>query len=489
MSKKNSSQTRPGQLRRRRPKPQAPAQTPQKEARQSKLLRFLPTVLIPHGVAVLLVIILAVASLMFTNSSMVNLSATIAQLWLSLNLGAVAGSGEVISVLPTLPGFIFLWAIAARIHRAVKDRVSIADLGVLAALVLGIPLALTAIAALMLFDASSVLNVEVPPITRLLRVMLFHLSALFLGMGPRLWQALARRYGAPEWLIDAITQAFRFLIAFGTVSLVAVVVMTAINHSAFTATMHGYEDSTSVLALIVLSILYLPNIVIFAMGNLIGSPLYFGEASISVFSVHTVPLPPLPILAALPSEAPSWAVAFLVIPAIIATWVCVRNPMRLAVNASAAVISALCFLVLAVFAGGTLGVYNYVGLNLLVSLGLVFVYFALVGLLIAGIDKLRNPVEVKSVKTMPVVKPEPEETEEEVVDEPEDVAMEEPAEEESEEEPEEVEENEDPGSEEEVVEEAAEEPEEEPQQEESEEETEEEAVAEETNDGSKPEDR
>ena len=475
MSKKNSSQTRPGQIRRRRPKPQAPAQTPQKEARQSKLLRFLPTVLIPHGVAVLLVIILAVASLMFTNSSMVNLSATIAQLWLSLNLGAVAGSGEVISVLPTLPGFIFLWAIAARIHRAVKDRVSIADLGVLAALVLGIPLALTAIAAFMLFDASSVLNVEVPPITRLLRVMLFHLSALFLGMGPRLWQALARRYGAPEWLIDAITQAFRFLIAFGTVSLVSVLVMTAINHSAFTATMQGYDDSVSVVALIVLSILYLPNMMIFAMGNLIGSPLYFGDASISVFSVHSVPLPPLPILAALPSEAPSWAVALLVIPAIIATWVCVRNPMRLAVNTTAAVISALCFLVLAVFAGGTLGVYNYVGLNLLASVGLVFVYFALVGLLIAGIDKLRNPVEVKSVKAVPVVEPEPEKVEE---DEEEDV------EEEVDEEEEEVEE-----AVEEVEEDDAEDPEENPEEEESDEEIEPETEAEETNDGSEAEDR
>lgn len=327
----------------------------------------------------------------------------------------------------------------------------------------------------MLFDASSVLNVEVPPITRLLRVMLFHLSALFLGMGPRLWQALARRYGAPEWLIDAITQAFRFLIAFGTVSLVSVLVMTAINHSAFTATMQGYDDSASVVALIVLSILYLPNMMIFAMGNLIGSPLYFGDASISVFSVHSVPLPPLPILAALPSEALSWAVALLVIPAIIATWVCVRNPMRLAVNTTAAVISALCFLVLAVFAGGTLGVYNYVGLNLLASVGLVFVYFALVGLLIAGIDKLRNPVEVKSVKAVAVVEPEPEEVEED---------EEEHVEEEVDEEEEEVEEGV-----EEVEEDDAEDPEENPEEEESDEEIETETEAEETNDGSEAEDR
>ncbi|WP_096454907.1 cell division protein PerM [Corynebacterium suranareeae] len=414
------------------------------------MLRFLPTVLIPHGVALLLVIILAVASLMFTNSSMVNLSATIAQLWLTLNLGAISGSGEVISALPTLPGLIFLWALAVRIHRAVKVRVSIADLGVLAALVVGIPLTLTIIAAFMLFDASSVLNVNVAPAVLLLRTLLFHLSALFLGMGPRLWQALARRYGAPEWLIDAITQAFRFLIAFATVSVVIVIAMVAINHSAFTATLSGYDDTTSVLALITMSILYLPNIVIFAMGILIGSPLYFGDASISVFSVHTVPLPPLPILAALPSEAPSWAVSVLVIPAIIATWVCVRNPMKLAVNATAAAIAAVCFLVLAVFAGGTLGVYNYVGLNVFASLGLVLGYFLIVGLLIAGIDKLRNPVVVKEVEPEPVVpeveeaeaEPEPaktededaepveeaEETEEEIEEEP-DLEQEEPEEE------------------------------------------------------------
>ncbi|WP_245670373.1 DUF6350 family protein [Corynebacterium crudilactis] len=406
MSKKNSSQTRPGQIRRRRPKPQEPAQTPKKEVQQSRLLRFLPTVLIPHAVALLLVIILAVASLMFTNSSMVNLSATIAQLWLSLNLGAISGSGEVISVLPTLPSFIFLWAIALRVHRVVKDRVSIADLGALTGLIVGIPLVLTGIAAFMLFDAASVLSVNVPPVVLLLRIVLFHLSALFLGMGPRLWQALARRYGAPEWLIDAITQAFRFLIAFALVALLVVLVLIAVNYSVFTATLSGYEDQSSAVALIVMSLLYLPTMTIFAMGNLVGAPLYFGEASISVFSVHSVPLPPLPILAALPSEAPAWAVAFLVIPAIIATWVCVRNPMRLAVNVSAAALSALCFLVLAVFAGGTLGVYNYVGLNLLATTGLVFAHVVIVALLVAGIDKLRNPVVVKPVPEPAAVVPE-----------------------------------------------------------------------------------
>ncbi|ALC05309.1 hypothetical protein CDES_04320 [Corynebacterium deserti GIMN1.010] len=409
---------------------------------------------IPTGVALLLVIIVAVASLMFTNTSMVNLPATIAQMWLSLNLGAVSGSGEVVSVLPTLAGFLFLWAIASRVHRAVKHRVSIVDLGVLTAVVVAIPLTLTVIACLMLFDASSVLNVDVPPWYLLLRTLLFHLSALFLGMGPRLWHALARRYGAPEWLIDAITQSFRFLIALATVSTIVALIVTAINHTTFTAALTGYDDTSATIALIVMSLLYLPNIVIFGMGMLVGAPLNFGEASISVFSVNLVPLPPLPILAALPSSAPSWAVALLLIPAVVATWVCVRHPMRLAVNAVAAVFAALFFLVLAVFAGGTLGVYNYVGLYLLPAVGMVFVYFFIVGMLIAGIDKLRNP---------PVV---PAEVTEEVASEPVEEVVEEEAEEEEVVEEKPVEE---------VVEE---EPVDEP-----------ETVVEETNDGSKPEDR
>ena len=435
------------------------------------MLRFLPTVAVVHGVALLLVMILAVASLLFTNSSMVNLAATIAQIWLSLNLGAVSGSGEVVSALPTLPGFVFLWAIATRVHRAVKDKISIADLLTLTGLILAVPLVLALVACLTLVDASSVLNVGAPPVLLLLRVVLFHLSALFLGMGPRLWQALARRYGAPEWLIDAINQAFRFLIAFATVSLVITLVMTAIHYETFTETFSGYEDTTSVILLLVMSLLYLPNIVIFTMGILVGSPLYFGDASISVFSVHTVPLPPLPILAALPSDAPSWAVAFLVIPAIIATWVCLRSPMKWTVNVSAAVFAGIFFMVAAVFAGGQLGVYGYVGLNLLSATGLVAVYVLIVGLLVAGIDKLRNPAPVvaKAEKPQEVSEePEPEQVEQE------ELQVEPEATEEPQEVTEELEDSEPEQEEPEVTEEVEEEPEE--------------TKVQETNDGSKEED-
>ena len=390
MSKNNSPQKRPTSVRRRRPKPQNATPAPATATTTSRVRRLLPSVLIPHGIAVLLVIVAAVAVLLFSASSMVALPATIAQLWLALNMSPVAGSGEVVGVLPMVPGMVLIWAVARRVYNSVKKKASIADLAVLTTLVLLVPLVLAGIASLMLRDASGVLEVDAPPAAAMIgRVLLIHLIALVLGMGPRLWRALLRRYGGPSWLVDAAIQAIRFLIAYAVVALVVVIVMIAVNHRAFLATLSGYEGGGAVPALLILSLLYLPNIVIYAMGVLAGAPLHFGDGLISLFSVTLVPLPPLPVLAAVPSAAPEWAVVLLLIPATVAVWVCLRTPLRLLVTLVSAVVTAVFFLAAAVLAGGHLGVYGRVGLALLPAAGLMFLYPAVAVLLITGIDRIR----------------------------------------------------------------------------------------------------
>ncbi len=414
MSKNNNPQTRPGFVRRRRPKTPSPAPTPAVAVKQSKLRRFLPTILIPHAVAVLLVVVAAVAALMFSAASMVALPATIAQLWLALNMSAVSGSGEVVSVIPMIPAMVLVWTVARRVHKSVRKRVSIADLAVLAALVLAIPLSLTGIASAMLYDASGVLDVDVPPVPVMLgRVLLLHASALFLGMGPRLWRALARRYGAPEWFVDSITLAIRFLVTYAVVACVGILIMLAVNHQAFVETLSGYGEASAVPALLILSLLYLPNMIVYTMGVLVGAPLYFGDAIISLFNVSMVPLPPLPVLAAIPASATQWAVIGLLIPATVAAWVSIKNPMRLIVTLASGLFGALFFLVLALLAGGRLGVYGYVGLNLLPAVGLMFGYLVIVGALIAGIDRLRSSAKTPTpagagqelVEDQPVTEP------------------------------------------------------------------------------------
>ena len=390
MSKNNSPQKRPASVRRRRPKPQNPPPAPATTGTTSRVRRLLPSVLIPHGIAVLLVIVSAVAVLLFSASSMVALPATIAQLWLALNMSPVAGSGEVVGVLPLVPGMVLVWAVARRVYNSVKKKASIADLAVLTTLVLLVPLVLAGVASLMLRDASAVLEVDAPPAPVMIgRVLLVHLTALVLGMGPRLWRALIRRYGGPPWVVDAAIQALRFLSAYAVVALVVVIVMIVVNHRVFLQTLTGYEGGGAVPALLVLSLLYLPNIVIYAMGVLAGAPLHFGDGLVSLFSVTLVPLPPLPALASVPSVAPEWAVVLLLIPATVAVWVCLRTPLRLPVTLVAAVITAVFFLVAAVLAGGHLGVYGRVGLALLPAAGLMFLYPAVAVLLITGIDRIR----------------------------------------------------------------------------------------------------
>ena len=405
MSKNNSPQKRPTSVRRRRPKPQNPTPAPATTATKSRVRRLLPSVLIPHGIAILLVIVAAVAVLLFSASSMVALPATIAQLWLALNMSPVAGSGEVVGVIPMVPGMVLIWAVARRVYNSVKKKASIADLAVLTTLVLLLPLVLAGVASLMLRDASAVLEVDAPPAPVMIgRVLLVHLIALVLGMGPRLWRALIRRYGGPPWLVDAAIQAFRFLIAYAVVALAVVIVMIAVNHRIFLQTLTGYEGGGAVPALLVLSLLYLPNTVIYTMGVLAGAPLHFGDGLVSLFNVTLVPLPPLPVLAAVPSMAPEWAVILLLIPATVAVWVCLRTPLRLPVTLVSAVITAVFFLAAAVLAGGHLGVYGQVGLALLPAAGLMFFYPAVAVLLITGIDRIRAGIR-RSAATPPAAVP------------------------------------------------------------------------------------
>ncbi|WP_143336732.1 DUF6350 family protein [Corynebacterium pacaense] len=391
MSKNNSPQARPGPIRRRRAKTQTSTAAPTRDIRQSKLRRCVPAILIPHGVALLLVLIAAVASLMFTDTSMVALPATIAQLWLALNLSPVSGSGEIVGVMPMLPALVLAGVIARRVHGLVRERASLVDLGIITTTVLAVPLVLTLVAVLMLYDASEVLPVGPPPAASSVgRVLLLHAAALVLGMGSRLWRALARRYGVPGWFVDSAVQGMRFLGAFAVASAVIVAAMLVVNHQEFAATLSGFGEAGAPLALIVLSLLYLPNIVVYGMGILAGAPLYFGEASISLFSVRLVPLPPLPILAALPTQAPVWAMALLVVPAAIAIHVSLKHPLKLPVQVVAALFSATFFVVLALLAGGHLGVYGRVGLNLYAAFGLLLCYLLVVALLIAGLDRLRS---------------------------------------------------------------------------------------------------
>lgn len=393
MSNKNRPQSRP----QRRPRtkgissPSAAAQTgapkKQKDQHPTTLLgrtrRFLLPVAITELVFVLIIVVLAFGAVLIIGGRMAALPASIAELWMITNLAPVVFDAITVSVLPMVPAMGLIGLMAYRVHRLVKTKVSMIDLGVLLASVFLVPVLLTLIAWAMLWDASRVFPVEAPPLWQALaRTVVVHLVALVLGMGPRLWRAVAARYSVPATLIDGAVDAWRFFWRMSAASVVLLVIVLAFGWERQEQMIEAYGGLTTagIVGLIALSVLYLPNAVISAAAVLLGSEVQIGDAGISLFSIHLVPLPPLPLTALIPGQVSQWAPLLLLVSAGVASWVMVkaRPGVLRAVGAGAG--AGLIALVATYLAGGELGWYSATGPAVWMTTGLAAVWLLGIGL-------------------------------------------------------------------------------------------------------------
>ncbi|MBC3186340.1 hypothetical protein H7347_07105 [Corynebacterium sp. zg-331] len=331
-----SSNRRPGDSRRRAHR-EVTAPTAQ---RDKAAQRYLPTVLLPHVVVLLVIVVIAMTGLLVTSTSLGAMPAATAQLWLILNMAPIRLGGITLGFLPLLPAAGMIWLLSrARPTRRFE-----------VGLLLGVPLALTGIAWLMLLDARAVYPVDVPSPWAFLTTLIVHTLALLLGR-PR-----------PQWARDAVRYLLYLLGAAAVVWLVALV-------------WNWREVGPGAVAV---SLLYLPNAVIAAAAVLLGAEFHAGEASISLFSIHLVPLPPLPLFA-VPGQAWPWAVSLLAIPAgaAVTLWWRRTPTWREAVYAGGC--AGVLTLVGTHLAGGELGVYGATGPLAWLAGPLAFVWVAGVG--------------------------------------------------------------------------------------------------------------
>jgi len=353
--------------------------------------RFLPTVGIPNIVVVLGIIVVALAGLMFTASPLTWLPAAIAQLWLILNAAPATIDGLEIGVVPLLPALGLVALIARRIRVAVRERVSVADLLVLTACTLVIPVVLTLIAAGMMWDAGRVFDVGAPPLADAVgRTLLLHATALVIGMGGRLWGALLRRYGAPDGLVDAAVVALRILGWLAVAAAVVMVILFIMSWPRQVEVAGVYNSTAAVVAVSILSVLYLPNAVISAVAVLLGSEFHIGAASVSLFAIDLVPLPPLPLLAIIPGTASQWAVILLVAVAGLTAYLVGSARLNLIQAVAAGVVAALVALVATELTSGQLAEFGDVGPMRLLTAGLALAWITGVGLVAAGVGKLAD---------------------------------------------------------------------------------------------------
>ncbi|TVU82710.1 hypothetical protein FQN05_08630 [Corynebacterium aurimucosum] len=352
---------------------------------RGRIRRMLIVVGVPNLVVVLGILVVAIAALLLTSSPSAWLPTIVGEAWMVFNLAPIRAGGIDVGFIPVLPVLLLAWLVGRRVRAAVKDKASINDLIVLSACVLLVPLALTVIAWLMLWDAGKVYDVSPPELYRVLpRMLLLHAVALIGGMGPRLWKALAKRSGVPRVFVDAAQIGLSYLGYLFAAGFILVVVLWGVGWSRQSEMLAEYPvlNALGTAGLFLLSVLYLPNAAVAAGAVLSGSELHIGEGtSVSLFSGHVVPLPPLPLAAAVPPSISSWAAVLLIVPAVAAVVAFYRRRALVSFQVAlvATVTAAVAALVAVYGVSGALGVYGYTGPEVWTAVGLSCLWCLVVG--------------------------------------------------------------------------------------------------------------
>lgn len=306
---------------------------------------------------------ISLASLLFTSTTLVALPGSVAQAFLVINGGAIAGSGQVISAVPLLPA-LCVWLLTAKTtYSLVKMKASIRDLGIILTVAVGIPLLLTLTATAMLWSASMVFAMGIPSIATFGRVVVLHGSAVLVGMGPRLWGALARRYSVPEAWVSAAYAALKLLGLWLVAGFVLVVAMTMVRWQVV-----GHP---------LVAIGYVPNAAIGGAAVVLGADFRVGESWVSLFSAHPGILPPVQWLVAMPEEVHPAAGFLMVVAFLIALFVLKNMPEY---GLAVAPFTAIGMGILLYLSSGQVGVLGYVGSTWWLAVLLAAVYPAAIGL-------------------------------------------------------------------------------------------------------------
>ena len=276
------------------------------------------------------------------------------------------------------------------------------------ACVLGVPVVLTLIAVLTLIDAAKVYPVAAPNVfVAIGRVLLLHFLALVIGMGIRLWRALARRFGLPEWLVDQAINAIKMLSYAVIASAVVVIGSIVVHYGKFVELLALYQGWGAV-AVIVLSLLYLPNLAVATMSVAAGGEFVIGDGLVTIFNVVAVPLPPLPLLAAVPATAHPAAVVLLIIAPLAAVLALVKQVPRI-VEVTGFVLFVMLFtFIAALLSSGQLGFYGTTGPNIFLAAGFMGLWAFVVGIIMSAVGLLLRRRSAAAPATVVTSQPEEE---------------------------------------------------------------------------------
>ncbi|MFV8266327.1 DUF6350 family protein [Mycolicibacterium peregrinum] len=385
----------------------------------------------PSVVALVVIAAVVLLQLLIANSDMTGALGAIASMWLGVHQVPVSIGGRELGVMPLLPVMAMIWGTARTTAAATAPNSSWFVTRWVVASALGGPILIAALLLAVIHDAASVIGeLQTPNALRAFcSVLLVHVIGALIGVGSKVGRRTLAALPLPDWLPDAIRVAVAGVLALfglsGAVTAVSLVVHWGTMHDLFAIT----DSLFGQLSLTLLSILYIPNVIVGASAIAVGSSAHVGLAAFSSFTVFGGDIPAVPVLAAVPTPplGPVW-VALLIVGAASAVAVgqqCARRPLPIgAATGKLLVASALAALTMALagFAGGgRLGNFGSVGVDQATFAPAVFLWFVGIGgLTVAmsgGLTRKPRPVAAPE----PVApKPEPEaekEPETDVVDE------------------------------------------------------------------------
>ncbi|WP_062995853.1 cell division protein PerM [Nocardia mikamii] len=340
---------------------------------------------------VVAIVALVLITLMAAGSGMTGASGAIAAGWLAVHQVPVVVGKTSLGLLPLLPTAGVLWLTMRDCAHAVSPRSSRADLGWIVGAALAGPLLVTAVCLAVAEDAATAVPLQSPEtLTAFCCVGGLHLLAAVTGIATRP-NALRDRIASalPDWVFAGARAAARALWRLLLGGAILTLVSFVLHWSVIGDTYAAAGDIAGFVGLTVLSLAYLPNVVIAATSVLIGADVHIGAGALSVFSVAGAPVPALPVLASVPSgPAAGWWPVLLLVPAAVGVrggLDCaresadeVRSPWATVFSAA---LAALALLLLGLFAGGTVGSFGEIGPGVLVTAGLTFAWLTVAGYL------------------------------------------------------------------------------------------------------------
>jgi hypothetical protein len=350
----------------------------------------------PAVVALVIIAAVTLLQLVIANSDMTGALGAIASMWLGVHQVPISIGGRELGVMPLLPVLLMMWGTARATALATTTTASWFAIRWIVASALGGPLLIAAIALAVIHDAGSVITeLQTPSALRaFLSVLVVHAIGAFIGVGSRVGRRVLAASPLPDWLGDSLRAAMAGVLALlglsGMVAAASLVVHWSTMQDLYAITNSIFGQ----FSLTLLSILYVPNVIVATAAMAVGSSAHLGFATFSPFTVFGGDIPALPVLAAAPHPplGPAW-VALLIVGAssgVALGQQCARRPLPLsdamAKLGIAALVAALTLALLGYAGSGQLGNFGGVGLDQSTFGFAVFLWFTAVGWLTVAIS-------------------------------------------------------------------------------------------------------